>query len=77
MYDVISPEGRHERIVLGQDNKNGEAHTLLVKAGYYKATTLINGDYGLLGEAVTPGFEYHDNTVFTDDEMAGKFPSVK
>lgn len=66
MYDVISPEGKHERVVLGQDFKNGETHSLVVKAGYYKATTLVSGDYGLLGEAVAPGFEYVDNQTFSD-----------
>jgi predicted cupin superfamily sugar epimerase len=48
-----------------------------VKAGFYKATTLINGDYGLLGEAVAPGFEYVDNQTFSDEGMADKFPHLK
>lgn len=35
---------------------NGEVHQLLVKGGQIKGTTLLHGDYGLLGEDVTPGF---------------------
>ena len=33
---------------------------LLVKCGYWKSTELLQGetDYGLIGEAVSPGFDW-------------------
>ncbi len=40
-------------------------HQLLVKGGCFKATTLVNGDYGLVGEAVGPGFGYEDLTIMS------------
>lgn len=55
-YDLIDQDGKHERHILGQDFMNGEAHQLIVKSGVIKGTTLLHGDYGLLGEDVTPGF---------------------
>ena len=59
-YTLLSPTGECQRIVLGPDLGAGEVMQLVVPGGYWKATELCRGHYGLLGEAVAPGFEYQD-----------------
>ncbi len=63
-YWLISPDGTLEKHLLGPDPSQGHEFQLLVPGGYWKATHLEFGDYGLLSEAVTPGF------VFEDMELA-------
>jgi len=47
---------------------------LIVPGGVWKSTELVvegPGDWGLLGEAVSPGFDYCDMTI-GDEEMLRK-----
>ncbi len=59
-YWILSPEGEIKTHVLGPDLEKGQQLQLLVPGGFWKATTLEAGEYGLLSEAVTPGFVYED-----------------
>lgn len=65
-YYLVSPEGQLSIQVLGNRLEKGEKPQLLVKGSYWKATELVDGDYGLLSEVVTPGFDYRDM------QLAGK-----
>ncbi|MCG8313849.1 MAG: cupin domain-containing protein [Pseudomonadales bacterium] len=62
-YTLISPEGKVSRFTLGSDILRGHRLQLTVKGGWWKASRLIAGSFGLVSEAVAPGFEYQDNTL--------------
>lgn len=49
---------------------------LIVPGGVWKATTLLEGDWGLLGEAVAPGFDYRDMRFGTEEELRPAFPDL-
>ena len=54
----------------------GEVPQLLVPKGYWKAAVLEAGEYGLLGEAVAPGFDYRDMTIAKADDIRAQFPAI-
>jgi uncharacterized protein len=65
-YIIISPDGVLEKKILGADLGKGQQMQLIVRGGCWKATELSAGEYALVSEAVSPGFEYGDM------ELAGK-----
>ncbi len=64
-YLLLFPNGNLEKIKLGFNLDRGEVLQLIVPGGCWKATILESGEYGLLGEAVAPGFEYRDSELGT------------
>ncbi len=75
-YIIVTPEGELQEKVLGSDISHGEQLQLLVYGGSWKAARLLRGDYALLSEAVTPGFDYADNTIATVGSIAAQFPDL-
>ncbi len=75
-YILVSPEGTLRKIKLGLDIAQGEVPQLLVPGGYWKAAVLESGDYGLLGEAVAPGFDYRDMAIAKADPIRTQFPAL-
>lgn len=75
-YMIIHPDGKFEKIKLGMNINAGEVPQLIVKGGCWKAATLLSGEYGLLGEAVAPGFEYRDMQI-ADASLLEEFPRLK
>jgi len=74
-YYLIDADGTVETVVLGPDILNGEQLQFTVKGGIWKASTLNPGaTYGLLSEAVAPGFEYMDTTLGTEAVLLEQFP---
>jgi predicted cupin superfamily sugar epimerase len=73
-YYMIHPDGRLETAVLGPDLAAGECLQLAVRGGVWKAAYLQGGEYGLLSEAVAPGFEYEDMTLGEAERMVQAFP---
>ncbi|QYZ64806.1 MAG: cupin [Gammaproteobacteria bacterium (ex Lamellibrachia satsuma)] len=73
-YHIIHPDGKVERVVLGKDLAAGQKLQLIVKGGCWKATELTTGEYGLVSEAVCPGFDYADMTIATREEIQRLFP---
>lgn len=66
-YYVIHPDGHLQHSVLGQRIEQGEVLTLVVPGGTWKAVLLEEGqEYGLITEAVTPGFQYEDMKMATN-----------
>jgi predicted cupin superfamily sugar epimerase len=60
-YIVLYPHDGHlEQHTLGQNIAKGEVMQLAVPGNTWKACYLLEGDYGLISEAVSPGFEYED-----------------
>lgn len=73
-YYLIHPDGRLETAVLGPDLAAGQQLQLVVRGGVWKASHLPGGEYGLISEAVSPGFEYEDMTLGERDALLAKFP---
>lgn len=81
-YWLIDPEGRLRCRWLGPDWQRGECFQLLVPGGTWKATELVERDghpvgsgvYGLLSEAVSPGFEYGDMELATAEQLQRDYP---
>lgn len=75
-YFIIHPDGKLETQVLGNDLSKGQTPQLTVKGGCWKASELTEGEYGLLSEAVSPGFEYEDMELATTDTIHRQLPKV-
>lgn len=80
-YLVISPEDQLSRHILGPDLAAGQQLQLLVKGGDWKLSRLITEsskdqryDFGLVSEAVAPGFDFKDNTVADLETVTKLFP---
>lgn len=71
-YRLIDPEGNLSVHVLGKDLANGEEMQLVVPGGWWKSAEIGEGDFALIGEAVAPGFDYHD-FVFGTQTMFEQF----
>ncbi len=74
-YYLIHPNGRLETVVLGPDPRQGHQLQMAVKGGTWKASHLAAGDYGLISEAVSPGFEYEDMTLGEESALLQRFPA--
>lgn len=75
-YWIIHPDGRLQKEILGPDITKGHHFQLMVKGGCWKATVLEEGEYGLLSEAVSPGFDYKDMTIANDETLKRDFPKL-
>lgn len=73
-YYLIHPDGRLETAVLGPDLAAGQQLQLTVRGGIWKASHLPAGDYGLVSEAVSPGFEYADMSLGERNKLLADFP---
>ena len=73
-YYMIHPDGSLETAVLGPDLASGQRLQLTVKGGTWKASHLPEGDYGLVSEAVSPGFEYTDMRLGERAALLSEFP---
>lgn len=72
-YSLITADGELRNTVLGPDLAAGEQLQLLVPGGWWKATELVRGEFGLLSEAVSPGFDFADMTLARFADIAA-FP---
>jgi predicted cupin superfamily sugar epimerase len=75
-YYLLHPDGRLETVVMGQDVGAGQRLQLTVPGGIWKASSLGEGahGYGLISEAVSPGFDYADMTLGDAAALAESFP---
>lgn len=73
-YYLIHPDGELEVVVMGSDLEASQKLQLMVPGGTWKASHLESGDYGLISEAVVPGFEYSDMTLGECQDLLEKFP---
>lgn len=75
-YQIIDQQGQLRTAVLGNRYERGELPQLLVKGGEWKATKLAEGEYGLLSEAVCPGFDFADNEIASDEQIRTLYPDL-
>lgn len=75
-YFIISEAGVLRKEVMGHDIAAGQKLQLTVKGGEWKASKLVSGGFGLISEAVAPGFEYRDNNIATRTHFKQQFPDL-
>jgi predicted cupin superfamily sugar epimerase len=75
-YTLVSPQGELETVILGTDIAAGQKLQFTVPGGWWKASQLIKGDYGLISEAVSPGFAFEDMAFVTEDDIVSRFPEL-
>lgn len=74
----ISPKGKVEKIVLGQDVLNGQKVQHVVPAGYwFGAYPNPGSEYSLVGCTVAPGFDFADFELGTRADLLKQFPQAK
>ena len=76
-YYMMKPNGSLQTTVLGPDPTQGHQMQMMVKGGTWKASKIpANGKYGygLIGEAVAPGFEYADMQLGKTSVLLKQFP---
>jgi predicted cupin superfamily sugar epimerase len=79
-YYLLNPDGSIQIIVLGPDPTQGHKMQMMVKGGTWKASKVsVNGKYGygLIGEAVAPGFDYSDMQLGQTSMLLNEFPQHK
>lgn len=75
-YLIVTADGELHEKILGADITAGEVPQLLVRGGEWKASLLCSGQYGLISEAVSPGFEYDDNEVAKLEVIKKLYPDL-
>lgn len=73
-YHLIHPDGRYEAVVLGPDLAKGHVPALAVKGGVWKAAELPEGEYGLVSEVVSPGWDMADMKIIDRTGLTNLFP---
>jgi predicted cupin superfamily sugar epimerase len=72
----LHPDGHSVLLSLGQDLSVGHNVQLVVPAGVWQGTRLIDGGkVALLGCTVTPGFDFADYQNAGFEELAAKWPA--
>jgi len=70
-YHLAREDGTYERRVLGRDVESGQTPQLVVRGGTFKAAVLEPGaEYAIIGEAVSPGFDFRDFRFVRSGELA-------
>jgi hypothetical protein len=75
-YLILHPDGKLETKVLGVELDKGQQLQLIVRGGCWKATELKAGEFGLISEAVSPGFEYEDMELAEQKIIKNQFPQL-
>jgi len=84
-YSLFDPKtGHYEEVVLGPELLKGHKMQVSVKGGIWKCGRILKGNYGsgdgggsdyneyeytLIGEAVAPGFDFHDFSWITEKQV--------
>jgi predicted cupin superfamily sugar epimerase len=78
LLHVITPEGEHSEIVIGNDLSKGEIPQYVVPGGCWFAAEVINkNSYSLTGCTVSPGFSFEDFELKSKAELINMFPHQK
>ncbi|MEP1382649.1 MAG: cupin domain-containing protein [Paraglaciecola sp.] len=76
-YYLLHPDGTLETVIMGPDPTKGHKMQMMVKGGIWKASKIPTDEeygYGLIGEAVAPGFEYEDMQLGETQKLLAEFP---
>ena len=75
-YTLLSPAGELRRVILGPDLAAGHQLQFCAANGVWKSSRLCEGEFGLISEAVNPGFDYADMEFATGEAMRREFPEL-
>ncbi|MFT7288149.1 MAG: putative cupin superfamily sugar epimerase [Halieaceae bacterium] len=76
-YFLLHEDGRLETVTMGPDPRQGHQLQLTVTGGIWKASRLSSAGefgYGLISEAVSPGFDYRDMSLGHTSLLQAQFP---
>ncbi|KHA73488.1 cupin [Pseudomonas chlororaphis] len=75
-YSLIHANGSLHTLVMGSDILSGHLLQLHVPGGVWKASRLLDGEYGfgLISEAVSPGFDFADMEMGNRKKLIAAFP---
>ena len=74
----LSPDGRIEKVVLGQDLKSGQKVQHVVPARYWFGARPADGSaYSFVGCTVAPGFDFADFELADPADLCRNFPALK
>ena len=79
-YYMLKPDGSLQTTILGPDPTKGHQMQMMVKGGTWKASKIATDakfGYGLIGEAVAPGFDYADMQLGKTAMLLKQFPQHK
>ena len=79
-YYLIHPDGKLEIVVMGNNLLAGQQLQMTVPGGVWKASQIpADGEhgFGLVSEAVSPGFDYTDMRLGYCDELLELFPQYE
>lgn len=71
----LFPDGTGKTITLGQDLANGHQLQVVVPKGVWQGSYLLEGDFGLIGCTVAPGFDYADYDHGKREELLRQYPA--
>lgn len=72
----LLPNGRSALLTLGPDLREGQRPQIVVPAGVWQGTRLVDGGkVALLGCTVTPGFDFADYRGGSYADLAAKWPA--
>jgi len=72
---VVSPGGKHEKFIIGNDLKNGESPQVVVPGkSWFAARVEGSGAYALVSCTVSPGFDFRDFVLPSCQELCKMYP---
>ncbi|RWZ58066.1 cupin domain-containing protein [Halobacillus fulvus] len=72
---MIHPDGRYEEVSLGMDYKNGAVPQYTVPKGtIFGSSVNCEDSYALVSCMVSPGFDFEDFELFTQEELLKDYP---
>lgn len=75
LVHVIDEEGNYHEMKVGLDIENGEKPQVIVpKNSIFGSSVIEKGTYSLVGCMVSPGFDFEDFELFTQDELLTDYP---
>ncbi|EZH65836.1 cupin [Bacillaceae bacterium JMAK1] len=70
---MLHPDGSYEHVNVGPQIDRGQQLSTVVRAGTIFGST-VSSDYSLVSCVVSPGFDYADFEMFTQDELIDDYP---
>ncbi|OAB47427.1 cupin domain-containing protein [Paenibacillus antarcticus] len=75
---LIDEHGEYKEYKLGTDLDNGEVPQVRVpKNSIFGSSVMDEDTFSLVGCMVSPGFEFRDFELFTQDELLSQYPQYK
>lgn len=75
---MIKRDGQYEEVKLGLNLENGEIPQVVVPKGtIFGSSVMEKHTYSLVGCMVSPGFDFQDFELFTQEQLLSNYPQHK